>query len=120
MANDHYGGEGTYEEGGGPDTRMTKLQILMGRSFAGWPLYTIVISLGQLLSAVSGHDVALDWADGMTDILPTEFAVGIQHRDPSRPVHHLLNFRRRHSVLVHPFQDETFGLGVDAPLAHVS
>ena len=53
MANDHYGGGETYEEGKPLDSHLTKLQIFMGRSVAGWPLYTIIISLGQLLSAVS-------------------------------------------------------------------
>ena len=52
MANDHYGG-GTYDEGPPLDPSLTKLQIFMGRSIGGWPLYTIIISLGQLLSAVS-------------------------------------------------------------------
>lgn len=54
MANDHYGGGELYEEGNGPGANLTKLQIFMGRSLTGWPLYTIIISLGQLLSAVSG------------------------------------------------------------------
>lgn len=32
---------------------MTRLQRMMQRSIGTWPLYTIIISLGQLLSAVS-------------------------------------------------------------------
>lgn len=32
---------------------MTRIQVFMDRSVAGWPLYAIVISLGQLLSATS-------------------------------------------------------------------
>lgn len=51
MANDNYGE--TYDEGNVHDTRLTRLQVFMQRSIAGWPLYTIIISLGQLLSAVS-------------------------------------------------------------------
>lgn len=54
MANDNYGGGDAYDEGGHQsDSRLTKLQVFMGRSVIGWPLYTIIISLGQLLSAVS-------------------------------------------------------------------
>ena len=41
-----------FDDGHPSDKNMTKLQIFMGRSVAGWPLYTIIISLGQLLSAV--------------------------------------------------------------------
>jgi alpha-1,3-glucan synthase len=50
MANDGYGGE-MYEEGPN-DARMTKLQIFVGRTIGGWPLYAIIISFGQLVSAV--------------------------------------------------------------------
>lgn len=32
---------------------MTRMQIFMNRSIGGWPLYTIIMSIGQLLSAVS-------------------------------------------------------------------
>jgi len=32
---------------------MTRLQIAMSREIKGWPLYTIVIALGQMLSATS-------------------------------------------------------------------
>ncbi len=48
-------GDMSYEDGGdgNEDKRMSGLQIFMQRSIAGWPLYTIIISLGQLLSAVS-------------------------------------------------------------------
>ena len=52
MANDHYGGGDLFDEENSSEKNMTKLQIFMGRSLAGWPLYTIIISLGQLLSAV--------------------------------------------------------------------
>jgi alpha-1,3-glucan synthase len=41
------------DEAPGQDKPMTKLQIFLQRSIGGWPLYTIIISLGQLLSAVS-------------------------------------------------------------------
>ncbi|CAD6563802.1 MAG: Cell wall alpha-1,3-glucan synthase ags1 [Tremellales sp. Tagirdzhanova-0007] len=53
MANDHYGGGDLFDEENSSEKNMTKLQIFMGRSLAGWPLYTIIISLGQLLSATS-------------------------------------------------------------------
>jgi alpha-1,3-glucan synthase len=32
---------------------MSRLQIAMAREIAGWPLYTIIIALGQVLSATS-------------------------------------------------------------------
>ncbi|WVW86411.1 hypothetical protein I302_108457 [Kwoniella bestiolae CBS 10118] len=52
---DHYGGNGgdMYDDPGPSDAHMTRLQIFMGRQIAGWPLYSIIISLGQLLSATS-------------------------------------------------------------------
>jgi hypothetical protein len=54
----HESAEGHYGEGFGDDQRpedkpMTRLQRMMQRSIGTWPLYTIIISLGQLLSAVS-------------------------------------------------------------------
>ncbi|ODN77465.1 hypothetical protein L202_04642 [Cryptococcus amylolentus CBS 6039] len=55
----HYGGvpgsagHEMYEEGHPPEAHMTRLQIFVGRQIAGWPLYSIIISLGQLLSATS-------------------------------------------------------------------
>lgn len=52
MAHDGYGGD-MYDEGGNNDAHMTKLQIFMGRQIAGWPLYAIILSVGQLVSAVS-------------------------------------------------------------------
>ncbi|WVN90024.1 uncharacterized protein L203_105256 [Cryptococcus depauperatus CBS 7841] len=42
-----------YDEPGPNDPSMTRVQIFMGRQIASWPLYTIVISVGQLLSATS-------------------------------------------------------------------
>ncbi|KAL7424549.1 hypothetical protein Q5752_000233 [Cryptotrichosporon argae] len=42
----------TYDEPE-PEKHMTRTQIFMDRSVGGWPLYTIVISFGQLLSATS-------------------------------------------------------------------
>jgi alpha-1,3-glucan synthase len=49
-----YGGGDMYGDEANPsDKAMTRLQIFMQRSIGGWPLYTIIISLGQLLSAVS-------------------------------------------------------------------
>jgi alpha-1,3-glucan synthase len=52
MANDGYGGD-MYDEGSNQAT-MTRLQIFVGRTIGGWPLYAIIISFGQLISAVSG------------------------------------------------------------------
>lgn len=47
------GGHDMYDEGGPSEPRMTRLQIFMGRQIYRWPFYSIVLSLGQLLSAVS-------------------------------------------------------------------
>lgn len=57
MAMDHGYGGGEFEEGNPNDTRMNRVQVLMQRTFAGWPLYTMIISFGQLLSAVSVSSV---------------------------------------------------------------
>ena len=35
------------------DKPLSRLEVFMQRSIFGWPLYTIIIALGQLLSAVS-------------------------------------------------------------------
>ena len=81
MANDGYGGE-MYDEGGNNDARMTKLQIFMGRTLAGWPLYAIIISLGQLISAVSNkEDRASDGHLLMPDLGPAFATWWIQHAD---------------------------------------
>jgi alpha-1,3-glucan synthase len=50
---DNYGGGEMYDDGPSNEARMTRLQVFMQHSVAGWPLYTIIIALGQLLSAVS-------------------------------------------------------------------
>lgn len=45
---------------------MTGLQIALSRELAGWPLYTIIIALGQMLSATSFQLTLLsgrNWAD---------------------------------------------------------
>lgn len=55
-------GQNDFEEGNPNDTRMNRVQILMQRTFAGWPLYTMIVSFGQLLSAVS-HDIPLEYLD---------------------------------------------------------
>lgn len=36
-----------------PDVLLTRLQIFLQRTYAGWPLYTIIIATGQMLAAVS-------------------------------------------------------------------
>jgi alpha-1,3-glucan synthase len=48
-AAEHYG---DHEDDHAPDAPLTRLQIFLQRTYGGWPLYTIVISLGQLLAAV--------------------------------------------------------------------
>ncbi|KNZ71786.1 Cell wall alpha-1,3-glucan synthase mok13 [Termitomyces sp. J132] len=47
---------------------MTRLQIFMAREIGGWPLYTIVIGLGQMLSATSFQITLLtgrNWQDDL-------------------------------------------------------
>ncbi|KAG6866947.1 hypothetical protein C0991_003863 [Blastosporella zonata] len=47
---------------------MTRLQIFMSREIGGWPLYTIVIGLGQMLSATSFQITLLtgrNWQDNV-------------------------------------------------------
>ena len=47
---------------------MTRLQIAMSREIKGWPLYTIVIALGQMLSATSFQITLLtgrNWQDNV-------------------------------------------------------
>lgn len=50
---DQYGGHGEYEEANIHDKPMSRVQVLLQRSAFGWPFYSIIIALGQLLSAVS-------------------------------------------------------------------
>ncbi|KIL69786.1 glycosyltransferase family 5 protein [Amanita muscaria Koide BX008] len=47
---------------------MTRLQIAMAREIAGWPLYTIVIALGQMLSATSFQITLLSGRSSQDDI----------------------------------------------------
>lgn len=49
---DQYGGHGEYEEANIHDKPMTKVQVLLQRTVIGWPFYSIIIAIGQLLSAV--------------------------------------------------------------------
>lgn len=75
---DHYGGNDMYgDEPPSHDKPMTRLQILMQRTIFGWPLYTIVISLGQLLSAVSPINLFLTHAARLLippDLVPAQSA----------------------------------------------
>lgn len=121
MANDGYGGE-MYDEGGNNEARMTKLQIFMGRTLAGWPLYAIIISLGQLISAVSNLEAIGDQGGQplMPDLVPAVAAGWIQYPDRARPVHHLFDLRRCYAGLVHALPNEALGLRSLAALAHVS
>ncbi|KAL1410802.1 hypothetical protein Q8F55_001744 [Vanrija albida] len=50
---DYYSSSMMYDEHGELEKPMTRTQVLMERSIYGWPLYAIVISIGQLLSATS-------------------------------------------------------------------
>ncbi|TFK29967.1 alpha-1,3-glucan synthase [Coprinopsis marcescibilis] len=46
--------DGSFQEPPQPEgLPMTKLQIALSRELLGWPLYTIIIALGQMLSATS-------------------------------------------------------------------
>ncbi|ORX40442.1 hypothetical protein BD324DRAFT_677915 [Kockovaella imperatae] len=66
MAHDDYGGS-MYEEN--PDTEhMNRVQVFLQKSILGWPLYTIVISCGQLLSATSFQLSLLGGTNTMTEI----------------------------------------------------
>ncbi|KAL0581705.1 hypothetical protein V5O48_000287 [Marasmius crinis-equi] len=50
------------------DIPMTRLQILLSREIKGWPLYTIIIALGQMLSATSFQITLLtgrNWQDNV-------------------------------------------------------
>ncbi|KAF8625783.1 hypothetical protein AX15_005173 [Amanita polypyramis BW_CC] len=47
---------------------MTRLQIAMAREIAGWPLYTIVIGLGQMLSATSFQITLLSGRNWQDDV----------------------------------------------------
>src|ERR1700743_3425652 len=43
-----------HHDAGPPDSvPMTRLQITLAREIGGWPLYTIIIALGQMISATS-------------------------------------------------------------------
>jgi hypothetical protein len=120
MANDYGGGGDMYDDGGHSDARMTKLQIFMGRSIAGWPLYTIIISLGQLLSAVGYHSgMSNHVLMQFLDVFPIEFTFWVEYRNRGRPVYHLFNLCRRYTRLVHPLQDEAFRLGSYCSLVNV-
>ncbi|ORY31635.1 putative alpha-glucan synthase [Naematelia encephala] len=66
MAHDHYE-EGAYGEDGANEAQMTRLQMFLQRSIAGWPLYTIVISLGQLLAATSFQLALLGGSNTQTE-----------------------------------------------------
>lgn len=47
---------------------MTGLQIAMSREIGGWPLYTIVIAAGQMLSATSFQITLLSGQNWQTDL----------------------------------------------------
>lgn len=57
-----------------PDVPMTRMQIFMNRSIGSWPLYTIIMSIGQLLSAVSVYFVSLPlYYTKLCGVLQTSF-----------------------------------------------
>ncbi|KAI0341602.1 glycoside hydrolase family 13 and glycosyltransferase family 5 domain-containing protein [Trametopsis cervina] len=47
---------------------MTRLQIAMSRELGGWPLYTIIIAAGQMLSATSFQITLLSGQNWQTDL----------------------------------------------------
>ncbi|TFK42547.1 hypothetical protein BDQ12DRAFT_281172 [Crucibulum laeve] len=60
--------DGALHQEGPPPVPMTGLQIAMSREVGGWPLYTIVIALGQMLSATSFQITLLtgrNWQDNV-------------------------------------------------------
>ncbi|KAF9483766.1 modular protein with glycoside hydrolase family 13 and glycosyltransferase family 5 domains [Pholiota conissans] len=63
-----YDGPLQHDAGQPPVVPMTGLQIAMSREIGGWPLYTIVIGLGQMLSATSFQITLLtgrNWQDNV-------------------------------------------------------
>lgn len=55
-------------DNGDEEKPMTRVQVLMERQIGGWPLYAIVISLGQLLSATSFQLSLLGGANSQTAV----------------------------------------------------
>ncbi|CED84111.1 alpha--glucan synthase [Phaffia rhodozyma] len=51
-----------------PDIPMSRMQIFMGRQIGEWPLYSIVMSVGQLLSATAFQLVLLSGSATQTDL----------------------------------------------------
>ena len=54
--------------GGNDEVIMTGLQIAMSREVFGWPLYTIIIAAGQMLSATSFQITLLSGQNWQTDL----------------------------------------------------
>ncbi|KAJ7219301.1 modular protein with glycoside hydrolase family 13 and glycosyltransferase family 5 domains, partial [Mycena pura] len=58
-----------HHDAGPPDSvPMTRLQITLAREIGGWPLYTIIIALGQMISATSFQITLLtgrNWEDNV-------------------------------------------------------
>ncbi|KAF8212206.1 glycoside hydrolase family 13 and glycosyltransferase family 5 protein [Mycena galopus ATCC 62051] len=58
-----------HHDAGPPETvPMTRLQIALSREIGGWPLYTIIIGLGQMISATSFQITLLtgrNWEDNL-------------------------------------------------------
>ncbi|EIN07319.1 modular protein with glycoside hydrolase family 13 and glycosyltransferase family 5 domains [Punctularia strigosozonata HHB-11173 SS5] len=53
----------------GPEVvQMTRLQLFLAREIGGWPLYTIIIALGQMLSATSFQITLLSGQNWETDL----------------------------------------------------
>ncbi|KAG8934063.1 Cell wall alpha-1,3-glucan synthase ags1 [Tulasnella sp. 418] len=53
---------------GPPETQMTGLQLAMQREIAGWPLYTIIIAMGQMLGATSFQITLLSGQNWQEDL----------------------------------------------------
>ncbi|KAG5645233.1 hypothetical protein DXG03_006650 [Asterophora parasitica] len=63
-----YDGPLRHDAGAPEVVPMTRLQVFMSREIGGWPLYTIVIGLGQMLSATSFQITLLtgrNWQDNV-------------------------------------------------------
>ncbi|KAF9464738.1 modular protein with glycoside hydrolase family 13 and glycosyltransferase family 5 domains [Collybia nuda] len=68
FSNSDYDGALRHDSGLPEVVPMTRLQIAMSREIGGWPLYTIVIGLGQMLSATSFQITLLtgrNWQDNI-------------------------------------------------------
>ena len=112
-----------YEEGGANQEHMTRLQIFLQKNILTWPLYTIVISFGQLLSAVRLPHLQIivpQLTALIADLVPAEFARWYKHGSRGRLVHHFVHLLGIVRRMVHSFPNATVCLGALPALDPVS